>query len=78
MSFTVDLGDFEDFSRRMKQAPQIVREELTIGVNRMALAGQAKAQSLVGVDTGTLRRSLTVSKASAAGLIPIITQSCLR
>jgi hypothetical protein len=67
MSISVELGDIGDFNRRMRQAPQIIREEMTKGVNTAVRAGQQRAQHLVGVKTGFLRGQIISQPTTFAG-----------
>ncbi len=63
----VEFQHYDQFAERLRQAPEIVREEMGRGVERAAQAGEGQAKRLAPVKTGNLRRSITHTKASFAG-----------
>jgi hypothetical protein len=67
MSIQIETPDLSALTARYAQAQSIIRDELTAGVTASAQAGQAQAMRLVGVKTGTLRRSIVAKPGSSAG-----------
>jgi phage gpG-like protein len=67
MSFDIDFIGLDAFEAEMIKAPEIVKEEMLRGIDKLTLGGQALSMKNVGVDTGHLRRSITTKKATFAG-----------
>lgn len=63
----IDFIGLDAFTEQMQQGPEIVREEMIAGVDRLTRAGRAIAMKAAPFDTGHLRRSITQEKASFAG-----------
>lgn len=56
-SFTIDLTDFDKFSKKLSAVPQLARLEVAKGLYQNALLMFAESQRIVPVKTGTLARS---------------------
>lgn len=63
----IEAPALAEFARSYGNARTIIEEEMTNGVNRAAMAGEAQAKRVAPVKTGHLRRSITHTKASFAG-----------
>jgi hypothetical protein len=57
----------DQLAARFKNADDVIGRELVTMVNRLTIAGSTESKRAVGVDTGTLRRSLTHEPATFAG-----------
>lgn len=67
MSFQVEWQGLDEFEAQMRKGPEIVKDEMLKGVNRLTFAGQSISQAAAPVDTGTLRRSIIAKPATFAG-----------
>jgi hypothetical protein len=67
MSFQIEFLGLDEFTALMRKGPEIVKEEMLTGINRLTLQGQAISQKEAPFDTGNLRRSITTQKATFAG-----------
>jgi hypothetical protein len=65
--FRVHLTGQAEFTGRMRQAPAIVGTALRRAVDRCTALGERGSKTMVPVDTGHLRRSITASRATFAG-----------
>lgn len=65
--FDIRFDDAKEFAARMAQAPQIVGDELTTGVDRLTLQGERFTKVETPVRTGHLRRSIAMTPAVFAG-----------
>lgn len=67
MDFELRFDDAKAFAARMDAAPQIVGDELTQGIDRLTLQGEAFTKAETPVRTGLLRRSIAHKPATFGG-----------
>src|SRR5690606_8708354 len=67
MDFEFRFDDAKAFAARMDAAPQIVGDELTSGIDRLTLQGEAFTKAETPVRTGHLRRSIAHKPATFGG-----------
>jgi hypothetical protein len=65
--FEITVEGADELITKFRQAPEIVKEEMLKGIDRLTFAGQAVSMKSSPKDTGTLRRSITQKKAVFAG-----------
>jgi hypothetical protein len=63
----VEFEGYEQFAARLRQAPEIVRDEMGRGVENVAMAGSGYAKRIAPFKTGHYRRSITHTTANFAG-----------
>jgi hypothetical protein len=67
MDFEFRFDDAKAFATRLNAAPQIVGEEMTKGVDRLTIQGEAFTKADTPVKTGNLRRSIAHKPATFGG-----------
>lgn len=66
-AFEFRFDDAHAFAAKMAAAPQIVGQEMTQGINRLTIKGEAFTKAETPVKTGHLRRSITHKPATFGG-----------
>jgi len=67
MDLEFRFDDAYEFAQRMAKAPEIVTDEMRVGVNRLTFQGEAFTKQRTPVKRGTLRRGITAKPAVVSG-----------
>lgn len=67
MDFEIRFDDAKAFAQRLQAAPEIVGDEMTQGIDRLTIQGEAFTKAETPVRTGLLRRSIAHKPATFGG-----------